>query len=168
MTGEARRNLAELQASLLRSLTCSGQVPEGIDRDRAEAAGVSLSIKRARSVARAWPDLAAALGNEFGARFADFAAGTPLPARGGPLADGLNFALWLARHSPLPASARLEQLAVTLRYRSHPDGLEPRRGPALRWAWIDSPGQLVIAVRWSRHRESWLRLPLRWQSQGAG
>jgi hypothetical protein len=136
-----------------------------MDPERLELAATSLAVKRARSVARAWPGLAAALGPEFEARFAEFAVGTLIPSRGGPLADGFAFAGWLDSQGLLPAAGRLEQLAVSLRFRTCPEGLEPRRGPALTWAWIDPPGQLVVAACWSPSRVFWVRLPLPWHGR---
>ncbi|MFO0891904.1 MAG: hypothetical protein U0790_22560 [Isosphaeraceae bacterium] len=160
MSETSRRRLAALQESLLRSLTGTGPPPEEVDPERLELAATSLAVKRARSVALAWPGLAEALGPRFSEEFAAFAAVTTLPALGGPLADGMAFARWLLRRGPLPAPARLDHLVVSLRYDSRPEGLVPRRGPALKWAWIDPPGRFVVAARWWPGREAWLRLPM--------
>lgn len=158
MSDTARLRQAALQESLLRSLTGTGPPPEGVDRDRLDASASSLSVKRARSVARAWPGLAEALGEEFSALFSRYASGSSIPALGGPLADGWAFARWLARQGRLPAAGRLERLGVALHHREVAEGLVPRRGPAIRIAWIDPPGQLVFAARWSRRREFWWRI----------
>lgn len=121
----------------------------------AHTAAQSLAIKRRRAAARAWPDLAAALGDRFPERFADFAAGTPLPGRGGALADGRVFAVWLRRRGELPEAARLELMAVDLRYRAQADGLVARRGPSFRVALLRQPRCLVLALRWPGLGEWW-------------
>ena len=99
---EAERLAAE-QAALVRALVDGGPVPGGFDPDRVRATSAALAGKRAREVARAWPVLAAELGEDFTGRFLAFAAGRPPPARGGALADGLAFARALARQGRLPA-----------------------------------------------------------------
>ncbi len=168
MNDDARRRQAALQESLLRSLTGKGDAPEGLDRDRLAVAGHSLAVKRARSVSMAWPGLAEALSESFAAEFASYAAGSSIPALGGPLADGWAFAGWLARQGRLPAAGRLEQLGVSLHHREIPEGLVPRRGPAIRAAWLDPPGQLVLAARWSRGRGLWWTIRKPWSRRRPG
>ena len=92
-----RERLAAEQAALVRALVDGGPVPAGFDPDRVQATAAALARKRAREVARAWPALAAELGDDFTARFLADAARRPPPARGGALADGLAFAGALAR-----------------------------------------------------------------------
>src|SRR5437870_4415565 len=116
MSSVERAKLAELQAELLHNLAGKAALPVGFDATRLQATAESLARKRARAVARAWPALADALGEEFGIRFAPFATATGLPAVGGPLADGRAFAQTLAAAGDLPDSARLAVLAVDLHY----------------------------------------------------
>jgi hypothetical protein len=138
-----------------------GPVPGGFDSARLQAAAASLANKRAQSVARTWPGMADALGDRFAERFAAFAATTPLPRHGGPLADGHAFARWLASAGELPAAVRLHLLAVELRYAVRSDGLVPRRGPALKAVLLRQPRRLVIAVRMPWLGERWFTIPLR-------
>jgi hypothetical protein len=160
MSIDERERLASLQAELVSALTGRTGPPEGFDPDRLGAAARSLSRKRARSVARAWPSLADALGEDFEPCFAAYIAEAPLPRRGGPLADGRNFARFLARRGILPDAARLEVLSVDLRYASRPMGLVPRRGPALAVALLGHPRRLILAVRWPGRRIRRATIPL--------
>jgi len=105
----SRERLAAEQAELVRALVGGGPVPGGFDPERVRATSAALARKRAREVARAWPVLAADLGEEFTGRFVADAARRPAPARGGALADGLAFARALSRQgrlSPTPGSRR--------------------------------------------------------------
>src|SRR5438094_839283 len=63
------------------------------------------------------------------------------------LADGRSFAADLARRGELPDPGRLEALAVDLHYRRTRDGLKPRRGPAIKTAWLRGSRRLILAVR---------------------
>lgn len=144
---EARARLAAQQAQLLRTLTDGTTPPEGFQAAQVHAAAASLSRKRSRVAARAWPMLAQALGAAFEPRFAAFAAATPLPQTGGPLADGRSFARWLARRGELPDEGRLEGLGVDLYHRRTPAGLEHRRGPAVAVARLRTARQVVVGVR---------------------
>jgi hypothetical protein len=155
---DARARLAARQAELVRALMSHGEPPPAGDAARLRATAEALAAKRAKAVARAWPALAAGLGEDFRERFARFAAGVPLPHEGGPLADGRAFARWLARAGELSDAGRLEALAVDLRYRAHAGGLVPRRGPALAWARLREPRRLVVAVRLPWLGERWLML----------
>jgi hypothetical protein len=114
-----------------------------------------------RSVARAWPALTASLGDAFPARFAVFAAKTPLPAQGGPLADGLAFARGVP-NAGISDAARIEFLAVDLRYRvvGQDGSLERRRGPCLRLARLRQARRLVVALKVLWLGERWVRV--RW------
>jgi len=92
-SAEARARLANLQATLVLNLVEGTEAPAGFDAERVRAAAEALARKRMREAARAWPALVKALGGGlFRQRFTEFAARTPRPARGGPLADGHTFA----------------------------------------------------------------------------
>jgi hypothetical protein len=142
---EERARLAEAQAELVRALVAGGPAPAGFDAARLALAARSLANKRRQETAHAWPALARCLGDDFAERFSAFAR-EPLPARGGPLADGRAFAATLPARL-LDDDARLEVLAVDLRQRRARDGLVARRGPALRWAWLPRARRLVLGVR---------------------
>jgi hypothetical protein len=88
-----RERLAAEQAALVRALVGGGPVPGGFDPERVRATSAALARKRAREVARAWPVLAAELGDDFTGRFLAFAAGRPRRPEG---------ARWPTA-SPLPA-----------------------------------------------------------------
>ena len=77
---EARDRLAAGQAALVRALVGGGPVPGGFDPGRVRATSTALARKRAREVARAWPALAAELGEDFTGEFLAYAAGRPPPA----------------------------------------------------------------------------------------
>src|SRR5262245_2073419 len=158
MSLDGRARLGQMQAALMGALAGAATPPAGFDPIRLQAAARSLAAKRRRAVARAWPNLTAALGDRFGERFAAFAAQTPLPRWGGALADGRAFARWLLARQELPEAARLELLAVDLRYRARADGLVPRRGPSLQIALLRQPRRLVVALRWPGLREYWRTL----------
>src|SRR5262249_21392119 len=109
MSAEARAQLGALQGELVEALVGDGPAPAGFDAGRLRAAAASLAVKRRRAAARAWRGLAAALGGPFAERFDAFAATTPLPRDGGPLADGRVFLRWLGK-TELPEEVRLQAL----------------------------------------------------------
>jgi len=160
MSAEARKKLAALQGALVAALLERRRPPDGFDTRRLEAAALSLAKKRLRSVARAWPSLAEGLGVAFAERFATFAAVTPMPRHGGPLADGRSFARWLATRGELPEQARNQALAVDVRFKTRADGLAPRRGPCVRLALLKQPRRLWIALRLPWLGVWWFAIPL--------
>lgn len=148
--------LAEQQAALVAALAGIGDVPAGFDATRVKAAASALAFKRARAVAHAWPSLRAMLGDDFRACFAAYAATAPIPQQGGPLADGRRFARYLATRMPLTDEARLQALSIDLRYRHTSAGLQPRRWPHIRVAWLGNARCVVVA---GGDRRFSLRLP---------
>lgn len=155
---EERARLAAAQAELVAALVAQGPPPPGFDAERLRVAAGALAQKRQRELAQAWPRLVQGLGASWPSSFATFAAAVPLPREGGPLADGRAFAAWLEKKESLPEGGRLEALATDLRYRRCADGLLPRRGPAVRVAWLGRSKKLVLALRWPGLGERWLRL----------
>ncbi len=117
------------------------------------ATSAALARKRAREVARAWPVLAADLGEDFTGRFLADAARRPPPARGGALADGLAFARALARQRPpvrpTPGSRRCWPRPAC----------RPAR-PAWPRTLAGPPRRLVVTVRAPGLGERWLSVPL--------
>jgi hypothetical protein len=156
---EARARLAQAQAELLRALTTGGAPPPGFDTAQLGVAAAALAAKRRREAAHAWPALVAALGPCFAPLFADFASRVPLPVHGGPLADGRAFARDLQARGALPDAGRLEALLVDLRYLRRLDGLVPRRGVAVRAAWLRQDRRVVLGVRLPGLGVRWLALP---------
>ena len=157
---EARARLAAQQAELLRALVERAPSPADFDEARLRAAAHALVLKRAQAVARAWPGLAAGLGERFQERFEFFAKHWPLPHEGGPVADGHTFARMLARLGELSDAGRMEALAVDLHFQASERGLVPRRGPALSWTLLRQPRRLVAAVRLGWFGERWFTIPL--------
>jgi hypothetical protein len=148
----APERLAAEQAALVRALVAGGPVPDGFDPGRVRATAAALAGKRAREVARAWPALAADLGEAFTDRFVAFAAGRPPPASGGALADGLAFARHLARRGRLSGDARVEVLLAAARLSPRPVRLAATvAGP---------PPHLVVLARVPGLGERGLSLPL--------
>src|SRR4051794_32268647 len=107
MSDYARQQLIQMQAQLVCALVEGTGAPADFDRERLEAAAEALLSKRARTVARVWPQLARAMGEEFAARFANYARANPLPHDGSALADGRGFADWLERAGLLTDEGRL-------------------------------------------------------------
>ncbi|MFG1790527.1 hypothetical protein [Nocardia sp. NPDC049149] len=80
MTSPPRREaevLAERQAELVRALVSGGPTPPGFDTEAVAAAARALLHKRARDVARRYPQLAHACGDDFVPRFAAWAVTVP-------------------------------------------------------------------------------------------
>ena len=136
--------LADQQAALLAALAGNGPVPAGFDAARVRAAADALAFKRARAVAKTWPSLRAMLGDAFRERFAAYAATTPLPLHGGPLADGRGFAHFLANRVQLSDEAKLQVLSIDTRYRVTGSGLISRRWPSVHAAWLRNSDCAVV------------------------
>ena len=148
----ARERLAAEQAALVRALVGGGPAPGGFDPGRVAATSAALARKRAREVARAWPALAAELGEGFTDRFVADAARRPPPAKGGALADGLAFARALARQGGLSPDARVEAMLAAAALSARPVRLAATlAGP---------PRRLVVTVRAPGLGERWLTVPL--------
>lgn len=152
-----------MQNKLIVALVNGGRFPGSFNPTRLNAAAEALGCKRARNVARAWPALARALGGCFTAKFAAFALKTPIPQRGGPVADGRAFADFLEQKGDLPEEGVLEALAVDLRYVTGEDGLSPRRRPIVRGVLLECPRRWIVAMRLSRRREFWVSVLLGWR-----
>jgi hypothetical protein len=86
----ARDELGARQASLVAALVAGAAAPAGVDAERVRIQATALLRKRGRGVARAEPELAAALGESFGTAFADYARG--LPQEGCSADDAAAFA----------------------------------------------------------------------------
>ena len=156
MSAETRARLAALQAELVEALARGAAPPIGFDAERLQAAATALATKRRCAAARAWPALADAIERHFD----EYATASPLPRLGGPLADGRAFLRWLAARGEHAAEARLQALAVDLRFKTTADGLVPRRGPAMKAAMLHAPRRVVVALRLPWLGEWWLRIPV--------
>ncbi len=161
MSDDPRARLRAAQEALAHAVVKAAPPPPGFDPERTRAAAAALASKRCHEVAQAWPALARALGDGYPERFAAFARRMPLPAMGGPLADGHAFARELRRERRLPDEARLALLAVELRYTRTRAGLEHRRGGAVVVDILPETGVLILALRWRGFGERWIRVPIR-------
>jgi hypothetical protein len=115
-----RRRLAARQAALLSALVTSAPVPPGLDADRVAVQAEALIAKRRRTAQRAWPELAAALGNAFVPAFEDYARATPRRTAdrwNRTRSDAVGFAAHLRRAGLLPRGFRMALLRAQLRAR---------------------------------------------------
>jgi hypothetical protein len=157
---EARQALAAQQAELVQALIGRGPPPAGFDPARLQASALALAKKRRTEAAHTWPALAQALGERFVDCFTAYAAATPYPQHGGPLADGRALVRYLAQRDELPDEGRLEALRVDLHHVPCAGGLVPRRGVVLKAAWLRRARRLVLAVRLPWLGAWWWSLPL--------
>jgi hypothetical protein len=122
----ARERMADAQEGVLKALL-TGTAPPGFAADRMVTAGRTLRRKRARALARAWPALAAALGDRFTVLFADYAIEVLCAPGGSAAADGYQFARYLRASGALPREARVELARFELTHRATRAGLRHRR-----------------------------------------
>jgi hypothetical protein len=147
--------LGQRQAALMAALAGAAPVPAGFDASRVRAAAAALVSKRARCVAQAWPSLRIALGERFQQVFAAYASVTPLPAQGGPLADGRCFVRHLGAAHALPDAVLQQALLVDAGHVASPDGLARRRWPCLRIGWLPQSRRLLVALGGPRATRLW-------------
>ena len=102
----ARTRLAAAQHELLAALVAGGPAPAGFDSERLRVQTASLVAKRRDGMARAWPEVAAALGPRLRPLFDAYAATCPRPARGGARADGQAFIEYLVARGERPPGIR--------------------------------------------------------------
>jgi hypothetical protein len=158
-TADARARLGARQEELVLALTAGGRAPEGFDAGAIGVAAASLARKRLREVARAWPALVRSLGEAtFEERFRSYAEKTPLPAHGGPLADGYGLGLPLDAAGELADEARLELLGVAMRWKRVAGGLVTRWGWFFRVVRLRQARRWVLAVRAPWIGERWWRV----------
>ena len=98
---EPRREELELrQRSLVAALVAGADPPPDMDAERIRVQAAALIRKRDRIVARTQPELAAALGPEFGPVFHDYVTSQPGPWPGCATEDAREFARHLLRSAP--------------------------------------------------------------------
>lgn len=153
---QERALLAERQAKLVSALVAGGASPDGFDAARVALTARTLVNKRLREVARAWPELVAALGARFAARFTEFATSHPPPEVGGPLVDGHRFGRWL------PSAERSDEAEVRLLQVE----LRQRRWCGVCWGRLPQSGGVVIGVRVLSVARVWVLGVLRSGSRG--
>jgi hypothetical protein len=151
-THAARETLAARERELLAALR-GGPIPEGFDAAAVQRSATSLSNKRLREAARAWPAHAKWLGETWATMFATFASLRPAPGEGGPLADGRAFIDWAhtsgVKLPPFTRGAHVEMLFVRLRWRRTRGGMAPRRGLHVRAGFFRDRPRLLLAFRFA-------------------
>jgi hypothetical protein len=130
---------------------------EGFDADDVGALTHSLSHKRARVAATAWPRLADCLGVRFEPMFQEHVAPTPQRASHAALLDGFTLAGWAEAQGVLDVAAVEELAAARLHWVVTEAGLAPR-SRLLAWARARGPTSTTRTVRvlgrvW-RHRQA--------------
>ena len=160
MHTDARTRIAADQTGLVRALVGNGIAPKGFDGSRVQAAAGALLLKRAHSVARAWPSLARSLGPKFDERFAEYACSRPT-LQSNPMLDGRAFARVLAGDGRLDDDAAAEVLAFDVRHRASGDRILARRGIWIGAALLRHSRRLNIAIRLPLFGERWISVPLK-------
>jgi hypothetical protein len=95
---ESRREELELrQRSLVAALVAGSDPPPDMDAERIRVQAAALIRKRGRIVARMQPELAAALGPEFGPVFHGYVTSQPGPRPGCAAEEAAEFARYLLR-----------------------------------------------------------------------
>jgi hypothetical protein len=95
MLSADRRELEARQQSLVAALVAGADPPAGMDPRRIRVQAEALVRKRARAVARAQPELAAALGPGFAPAFRGYVSARPGGSPGCAAADAEAFARYL-------------------------------------------------------------------------
>jgi hypothetical protein len=95
MPSAERRELERRQHALVAALVAGADPPAGMDGDRIGVQAAALVRKRARAVARAQPELAAALGPAFDPAFRAYVSSRPGGTPGCTAADAEAFARYL-------------------------------------------------------------------------
>jgi hypothetical protein len=154
--GARDSGIPQAQTALLRALVADGPVPEGFDADDVGALTHSLSHKRSRLAATAWPRLADCLGVRFEPMFQEHVAPTPQRASHAALNDGFTLARWAEGQGLLDLAAADELAAARLHWDLREDGLVAKSRP-LGWAQARGHSSTTRTVRlfgrvW-RHRE---------------
>jgi hypothetical protein len=132
---ETRERLAAGQTALIDALAGYAVPPPGFDVSRVELAGQTLLSKRAKSIAKLWPNLAIALEADFSSLFNEFALHHPVDPNG-PASEAFAFARWLDARRSLPPSASAEFVEAQL-----------RRGPPIALRMRRSDGGFIVGVR---------------------
>ena len=158
---DARKKLAAAQLELVRALVGRESATAEFDSSRIQATANTLMLKRARSVAHAWPELARSLGAAFDERFALYGESHPTAQEGSPLADGRAFPRSLRREGALADGALLETLRFDLRYRVRGEKVIARRGFSFVAGALKQPLRFVVALRLPLLGERWLNIPLK-------
>lgn len=152
---EARRRLALQEASLIGALTMFSSAPAGMDMERVAVTRRQLILKRLRVVARAWPSIRQALGDDFERVGFEVLAEAPMAARHHGVADGLAIAEHCRVNGLGGDVARLALLDYRSRWIVRAGSLCSRVGPWLGVARLPNGGRFAVAIRLRRTR-TWI------------
>ena len=158
---DARKKLATAQLELVLALVGRERATAEFDSARIQAAANALLLKRARSVAHAWPQLARSLGAAFDERFAQYGQSHPIEQQDSPLADGRSFVRWLRRAGSLADEALIETIRFDLCYRVRSEKVIARRAFSFGAGLLKQPLRFVVAFRLPLLGERWLNIPLK-------
>lgn len=150
MLSDERRRLGEQQSALVRALAGISPLPAEFDQRQLQHATTSLAQKRARAAGKAWPDLRAAIGDEFDVLFAEFARRNPSPDPRGSAADAFQFATDLSNQGKLSIAGCRTWLTIKLHYCCTAAGVIRRRGFGYAWSYHPESRQVHFGLRfWS-------------------
>lgn len=141
----ARESLLDQQFAVVEALTGTGPPPDGFDLRKFHVAADSLFSKRARSVARAWPAIATALGSEFEGHFRAYASRFASPPPGGAVADGRQFVSFLKSRNVATTELREATLLFDARCRVRSGRVRERR-LAIKFALLRSPIRVLLVI----------------------
>lgn len=92
-----------------------GSLAAPFDPRHVQSAAAALLRKRMREVEKAWPGVAAGLGERFAASFAAYACENRPAADGGGLADGRRFFSWIAARATQGDAAWMSRVRAEIR-----------------------------------------------------
>jgi hypothetical protein len=141
-----------MEAELLASLTSVGPPPKGMSVRHVAAARRGLALKRVRVVARAWPRLRRALGDDFERVALQVLAAFPMASRFHAVSDGRAIAEHCRHAGSINDGVRIALLDVGVHWTSKGDGLCRRKLPWLAVARLPDSRRVAVAVRLIRTR----------------
>jgi hypothetical protein len=155
MAHDARRRLGLQEAELVASLTSLGPTPLRMDLQRIAAIRRALALKRVRVVARAWPSLRQALGDDFERVALGVLATAPMAARFPAIADGLAIAEHCRCTGAINDPVRLALLDIRVNWTSSGSAFRRRRWPWVGVTTLRDSGRIAVAAR-LRRSHIWL------------
>ncbi|GAC1478801.1 MAG: hypothetical protein PVSMB9_01630 [Candidatus Dormibacteria bacterium] len=121
--------LGMMESTFLCALNFS-QAPPRFDAARFQAARNQLQAKRLRMMAKAWPSLPQALGDDWPRQALTVLQAMPRRGNEHAMTDGFLVATNLGMRGRLPAELRIQMLHVKVRYRWSAGELVARRQPS--------------------------------------
>jgi hypothetical protein len=136
-----------MEAELVASLTSVGPPPKGMSVRHVAAARRGLALKRVRVVARAWPSLRRALGDDFERVALEVLAALPMASRFHSVSDGQAIAEYCRYTGSINDGVRIGLLDVAVTWTSKGDGPCRRKLPWLAVARLPDSRRIAVAVR---------------------